>query len=273
MLINNEISAYKMGGKGYQLSRMKNHFPIPPFISIMFDDLSEIKEQSNQAIILEKVKELDCSLYAVRSSATCEDSEEASFAGMFSTHLNVALDDVIDTIISVLKSIDNDRVKKYCALKSINYDSVKMRIVVQKQISSRISGVCFTNNNENPGKIVIEGILGLGEMLVSGKVTPDTCIVDRKTMQVEGYNIGYQDIFLGDIYMQEDNKLFDKQELPFYLRNIRKISNDELLEIAKMAIEIESKLGFDSADIEWAYENDKLYIIQARPYTGYRKDA
>lgn len=272
MMINKTNSYSDMGGKGYQLFRMSNIFPVPRFFSIMFDDDSDITKESNQKKIIQEAQKLGASLFAIRSSATCEDSEEASFAGMFNTQLNVPLSGIIDAIINVLNSVNNERVKKYCELKRIDYEKIKMRIIVQKQVSSRISGVCFTNSNSTPGKIVIEGVLGLGEMLVSGKVTPDTCLIDRETLKIESYQIGYQDFYLGNIFKINDDNVLHEQEMPFYLRNARKITNEELFVISKIALEIESHLDFEAADIEWAYEDNNLYIIQARPYTGYRKE-
>lgn len=272
MKINSTINYSDMGGKGYQLFRMSNFFPVPQFFSIMFDDDNDINKEGNQNKIIQEAQKLGASLFAIRSSATCEDSEDASFAGMFNTQLNIPLSGIIDAIINVLNSVNNERVKKYCELKQIDNEKIKMRIIVQKQVSSRISGVCFTNSNSTPGKIVVEGILGLGEMLVSGKVTPDTCLVDRKTLKFESYNIGYQDCYLGNIFKINDNNVLNEQEMPFYLRNAKKITNEEIFEISKMALEIESHLDFAAADIEWAYEDNNLYIIQARPYTGYRKE-
>lgn len=271
MQINVNESAWEMGGKGYQLFRMKEMFPIPPFISIMFNDINEINDCNNIEKILSACRTLSDNFFAIRSSATCEDSSEASFAGMFDTLLNVKFSEIITSIKSVLQSVDNQRVRDYCESKKIAYDKIKMRIVVQKQVCSRISGVCFTKFQNDPNRMIIEGIYGLGEMLVSGRVDPDTVIFDRKTNDYS-YNVGYQTAYIGSYEGDINGIVVKPSSLPYLYRKKEKIKEAEIYEIVETAIAIEKKLGFLAADIEWAYEGEKLYIIQARPYTGFRQE-
>jgi len=108
--------------------------------------------------------------------------------------------------------------------------------------------------------MLIEVCLGLGEALVSGAVTPDTYQVNRNTLKMEKQIIGYQRKMLT---LKEKNYI----EVPFHKRNAKKITNDEIKELINIALKIEKDLNFKAVDIEYAFEIDKLYILQARPYT------
>ena len=178
---------------------------------------------------------------------------------MFDSVLNVSKSELIRSIKEVANSVKGERVIEYCRLKGIDHNKVGMRVVVQKMVQAKVSGVCFTKTSDSKEQMIIEACFGLGEALVSGKVTPDNYIVDRKTLNIESVSIGFQ---------KEMLRQNGYEEVPFHQRNAKKLTNIQIQELAKIALNIEKSLHFLVADIEWAFENNKLYILQARVYTG-----
>jgi len=258
MMINPKVTCDNLGGKGYQLSLLKDICSVPEFFVIAFDNFNEVNDSSIQNTILEYYNKMKFDLVSVRSSATLEDSVKTSFAGMFETKLNVNKDNLIEAIREVVSSAANDRVKEYCKLNNIDYNLLKMRVVIQKMVDSRISGVCFTRTGDHLNSMLIEACFGLGEALVSGTVTPDTFQINRDNFKIEKQVIGYQKNML---------TLNEKKyrEVPLHKRNTRKLTDDEIKELVQISLKIEKKLNYKAVDIEWAFENDKLYILQARP--------
>ena len=261
MIINPNPTNENLGGKGYQLSLLKSICDVPEFFVVSFDAFNEIDNIDIQNEILQYFDKLKFDLVSVRSSATLEDGVNNSFAGMFETELNINRNNVTEAIKTVILSATSDRIKEYCRINNLNYNDLKMRVVIQKMVDSRISGVCFTKTTENLNSMLIEVCFGLGEALVSGAVTPDTYQVNRNTLEIEKQIIGYQKKMLT---LKEKEYI----EVPFHKRNARKFTNDEIKELVDVALKIEKDLKFKAADIEWAFEKDKLYILQSRTYTG-----
>jgi pyruvate,water dikinase len=248
MQIEKTPSLDNFGGKGYNLYLLSKFAPVPEFFVISCgDDSLDEKE------IFAEFEKLGAERVSVRSSATIEDGKTASFAGMFDSLLNITRDNLICAIKEIASSYKNERVKKYCEIKNIDFSKCKMRIVIQKMVASRISGVCITK----PSEVLIEAVYGLGEGLVSGEVTPDTYFIDRDNSEIKSQNISSQKKMLV-------NQEYDK--VPFFMANAKKMQDNEIQELSKIALNIEENLNFSMADIEWAYEGDKLYILQAREY-------
>ena len=259
MKINPAPILENLGGKGYHLNLLKDICKVPSFFVICFDNLQEIDNETVQKQILDYYNKNKYELVSVRSSATVEDSDKASFAGMFESVLNVNTENLIVAIKQVVESIKGQRVIDYCKLKEIDYNNVGMRVVIQKMINSRVSGVCFTKIQNDSNLLMIESCFGLGEGVVSGNVTPDTYLVDRNSFNIEKVTIGYQKTMLV-------NKEYE--DVPFHKRNSKKLTNTEIEGLTKVALHIEENLKYKAVDIEWAYEKDNLYILQARAFTG-----
>lgn len=258
MEINPKTTLDNLGGKGYNLSLLKEICDVPDFFVIKFDSIEEIENEEIQEKILNYYKENQFGLVSIRSSATVEDSEQASFAGMFDSVLNVNEDRLIHSIKEVVNSVNGSRVIEYCKIKGIDHTKVGMRVVIQKMVNSRVSGVCFTRTPESNKSMMIEACLGLGEALVSGRVTPDNYVIDKDTLGIDDSSIGYQNIML---------KNTEYEEVPFNERNSKKLTIEEIQQLIKISLKIESSLGFNGADIEFAFEDNKLYILQARAIT------
>ena len=260
MIINPKITNDNLGGKGYQLSLLNNICSVPEFFVVSLDSFNETNDGDCQNKILEYYNKMNFDLVSVRSSATVEDGVNNSFAGMFETKLNVTKDNLIEAIQCVVLSAKSDRVKEYCKLNNIDYNNLKMRVIIQKMVDSRISGVCFTRTTDDLNSMLIEACFGLGEALVSGTVTPDTFQINRDNFKIEKQVIGYQKNMLT---LNEKKYI----EVPLHKRNARKLTDDEIKELVQISLKIEKKLNYEAVDIEWAFENDKLYILQARPIT------
>jgi len=208
---------------------------------------------------------------AIRSSATAEDLADASFAGQQETFLNVKdTNEVLEKTVKCWSSLFTPRAIFYRNEKGFAHEKVFISVGVQKMVNSKSAGVIFTINpvTGDPNQIVIEGNYGLGESVVSGAVTPDDFIVDKKTQNILERRISKKKIqFVRDpntgktVHLEVPQ---EKQEQPC-------INDEEILNLAKLAIRIEQHYG-KAQDIEWAIDGDlpfpnSIFIVQSRPET------
>lgn len=231
----------------------------------MFLDLAqEIKEAYKKLCQIEGEEVF----VAVRSSATAEDLPEASFAGQQASFLNVKGEgELLRAIQACWASLFEARAIFYRQEKGFDHFKVGISVVVQKMVQSEVSGIMFTvepvENDEN--KIVIEAGFGLGEAIVSGSVTPDQYLVDKKNFKILEKKINRQDWMI--IFKDGRNRHIS---LPKNKREAQKIEDEKIIEIAKLGAQIESHYQFPQ-DIEWAFEKGKIYIVQSRPITTLKK--
>lgn len=167
---------------------------------------------------------------AVRSSGVAEDGDDASFAGVYDSILNVTRDNLSASVATVCKSLDTGLKSEYARKQVLGKDDTGGGILVQKMVDAEYAGVLFTEHPSTAGKILVEMIAGLGEDLVSGSVTPTT------------HEFGRRSLLAGS-------------DTPF-----------DMTDLLKTAINIEKKFG-KPQDIEWAYKSGKFYILQARDIT------
>ncbi len=219
---------------------------------------------------------------AARSSATAEDLPGASFAGQQETYLNVrGADGLLEAVRAAFASLFTDRAISYRHDKGFGHANVALSVGVQKMVRSDrgASGVAFTVDTESGfGNVVlINGALGLGELIVQGEVTPDEWVVFKPTGAIINKNLGKKDkklvygVSAGKTTSLKTTKLLkttDKERMEFCL------SEDEVLKLASWCMEIEKHYTerngrWTPMDIEWAKDGvtDDLYIIQARPET------
>ncbi|QGA69463.1 pyruvate, water dikinase [Sulfolobus sp. E11-6] len=209
-------------------------------------------------------------LVAVRSSATAEDIETASFAGQQDTYLNVTKDELIDRIKDVWASLYNARAIEYRKSKGIDNLSVLIAVVIQKMVNSRSAGVMFTLHPVTGDEkyIMIESNWGLGESVVSGMVTPDEVLIEKSTLRIAEKKVSNKNIKI--VYDKQLKKnvtiTLDEKE-----SRSMSITDEEAIELAKLALKIEEHYK-RPMDIEWAIDNDlsfpeNIFIVQARPET------
>jgi pyruvate,water dikinase len=203
---------------------------------------------------------------AVRSSATAEDSTDTSFAGMNETFTNVRRPELLERITDCWASLFGERVASYRVDRGL-LDEPAIAVVVQQMVASDRSGVMFTVDPAERGQILIEAAFGLGEVVVSGRVEPDTYHVDRDTGLLRDVRIGCQSV---RITSGPDGDLVENLEPAEGWRRV--LTDDEVVRVARLGLDIERHYG-SPQDVEWAFVGDQLFIVQSRPLTTLESSA
>lgn len=200
---------------------------------------------------------------AVRSSATAEDLPDASFAGQQETYLNVrGIEEVLERVKNCYASLWGERAVSYRLHQGYDPRSVSIAAVVQEMVESDTAGVLFTvhpvSNHED--EMLINASYGLGESVVSGRVNADTYIVDKSGKLLE-VHIGSKETKI--VYGAKETV-----EVPVMEKDRKRcaLSNEEISELVRAGLEIERHYGMPM-DIEWAFQDGELYILQARAVT------
>ncbi|HYV66179.1 MAG TPA: phosphoenolpyruvate synthase [Myxococcales bacterium] len=220
---------------------------------------------------------------AVRSSATAEDLPGASFAGQQDTYLNVRGEEaVLEAVRRCFASLFTARAVGYREDMGFDHLDVALSVGVQKMVRSDLasSGVLFTLDPESGhrGVALVTASWGLGEAVVQGQVVPDQFYVHKPTLR-EGYRslvwktIGSKERRM--VYAAPgSDKLVELEEVPAEMRSRPSLSDDEVLQLARWAMQIEDHYararGSDSPmDVEWGKDGEtgELFILQARPET------
>jgi pyruvate, water dikinase len=200
---------------------------------------------------------------AVRSSATTEDLEGASFAGMNRTFTNVeGIDDLVHRVVDCWASGFGERVIAYRKDRAIAGEPA-IAVVVQQMVDSERSGVMFTVDPSTGARdrIVIEAALGLGEVVVGGQVEPDTYVVAKDGPRLLDVRVGLQ---THAIVRDGDGE--HRVELTAEEGGRRVCSDEEILELARLGLRIEAHYG-SPQDVEWASAGPTHSIVQSRPIT------
>ena len=214
-------------------------------------------------------------LVAVRSSATAEDLPEASFAGQQATFLNIQNEkEVVKAVQECWASLFGARAIFYRQEQGFDHFQVGIAVPVQRMVQSEAAGVIFTvePTTSDRSKIVIEAVLGLGEMIVSGDVTPDHYLVSKDKMNIVGKEVKKQEwklVMSADGHTKEANV---KVVLTPEEQAQQKITDDDVITLAKIAKRLEDHYQFPQ-DIEWAKEKGEIFIVQTRPVTTIREMA
>ncbi len=225
---------------------------------------------------------------AVRSSATAEDSPEASFAGQNETYLHIQNEEqLLDSYMRCLASNFTDRSLHYKYDNGFDYYKVYLSAVVMKMVRSDIgaSGVMFSLDTETGFRdvVFINAAFGLGENVVLGTIDPDTFYVHKPT-----FNKGHRAVLKRRLGSKALKMVFTKEAnvsnmAVEYTKNVettpeeRKrfaLSDGDVMVLADYAIKVENhyskKAGYHKPmDMEWAKdgEDGHLYMVQARPET------
>ncbi len=203
---------------------------------------------------------------AVRSSATAEDTAEASFAGMNETFLHVLdVDALLGAVRRCWASLFGARTIYYRAKRGLPQEAMDIAVVVQCEVQSVRAGVMFTVDPASGARdrLVIEGAFGLGEAVVSGSVTPDRYVVDKATHRIIERNVARKSISIdpdpaGGTHIRT---LSDDEA------NAVVLAEDEIAELAKLGVRIEGHYGAPQ-DTEWAFDPDGVvWMLQSRPVT------
>lgn len=204
---------------------------------------------------------------AVRSSATTEDLADASFAGQQDTYLNIKGEEqLLKSIKNCFASLFTSRATYYRNKKGFKHEESHLAVVVQKMIDANKSGVMFSKDpsykNDN---IIIEAVWGLGEGIVSGKVTPDKYVL-TKELDIKEKLISKKKVAITRDSSGSKSvvKLTDEKS------NQQVLKNNEIRKLGEMALKLEEHYQ-KPQDIEFAIENSEISIVQTRPITTMEK--
>jgi phosphoenolpyruvate synthase/pyruvate phosphate dikinase len=219
----------EVGGKAQALGRLlRAGAPVPPgFV---------VPPASDPQAALAAFDSLGSERVAVRSSAAGEDSKAKSWAGQFESYLYVTRAELLERIADCRRSGQSARAQGYDAAGR----AMPIAVVVQAMVAADTAGVIFTANpvSGNLTQVMIEAVRGLGEPLVSGAVIPDNYVLDKPSHDA----------------------------IAEHVRGEAVLTTQERRQLAETASKLEAKLGHP-LDIEWAFAEGKLYILQARPIT------
>lgn len=231
----------------------------------------KIRDLINDKVIPENIKKeiekefnkLKARYVAVRSSATAEDSSIASWAGELESYLNITKSNLLELVKKCWSSLFTPRAIFYRFEKKLNNQKISVAVVIQKMVQSEISGICFTVHpvTKDRNQMVIEAGYGLGEAIVGGKITPDTYVINKKLNSILDINISKQKMMI-----IKTLKGTIETKVPVLRQDKQKISNKQIIQLAKICKKIEEHYKYPQ-DIEWAIENNKIYITQSRPIT------
>lgn len=201
---------------------------------------------------------------AVRSSATAEDLPDMSFAGQQDTYLNIVGEAaLLDAVRECWSSLWTARAIGYRSRNAIDHKGVALAVVVQKMVQSDVSGVLFTANplSGRRHETVIDATLGLGEALVGGLVEPDHYVVDTASRRILEKRLGAKATVIrgvdGGGTHTESVDGAGQQALP-------DLAIHELSDLGRTVADFYAT----PQDIEWAYADGHLYLLQARPITS-----
>jgi pyruvate,water dikinase len=208
--------------------------------------------------------ETDGQFVAVRSSVAVKNSEVSSFPGMMDTyHYVLGDEEVMEKLRECWASLWSARGAFARFQKRIPLEHGIIAPVVQLMVNSEVAGVMFTANpiSQHTGEIVIEANWGLGESVVSGKSMNDFFVLDKETGAIKQKKIAQKTIMV----TRDDQQRSGRKETPVpgHRAGIPVLSDKQLIELGEAGKRIERHFGYP-ADIEWAYEGETLYILQAR---------
>ena len=264
-ILNQDSKEYQlMGGKATALSKLGQVIDnIPEWFVISYTGFEMNEKEIKDEVIKEiedRLKSFSQNTYfAIRSSASNEDSIENSFAGQFDTFLYVKKDNVIEKVREVYLSAFSERIESYRKENKIDKITIPS-VIVQKMLNSYKSGVAFGANpiTSNIKEVVISAVYGLGSSLVDGVANADiyTILNGNISKKIAKKNV---------MHVLEKGKVIEK-EVDKKLKNKHVLIEKEILEIKELLNKANEFFG-RFQDIEWAYEGDRLYLLQSRPIT------
>ncbi len=221
----------------------------------------ELSKQANEAEVF----------VAVRSSATAEDLPGASFAGQQETYLNVrGEDELVNKTLKCWSSLFTPRAIFYRTEKGFRHEDVLISVGVQKMVDAKAAGVTFTINpvTGEEDEIVIEANWGLGETVVSGEITPDHYVVDKKSLDIIDKKIAKKTL---EHIKNPKTGETEKANVPKERQEKPCLTDEEIVKLAELAKGVEEYYGAPQ-DIEWAIDRnlsfpESVFIVQSRPET------
>lgn len=205
---------------------------------------------------------------AVRSSGVAEDMQDASFAGLYETYLNVVgRDAVIKAVQACWASSWTARCVSYRQERNIPHDQALVAVVVQKMVDADVAGVLFTANplNGRTDEMVVNANWGLGESVASGIASPDEFVIDRAAFQVKARTLGSKEI---EVVRDPGTGATVKRPVEGDRQRAFTLNDKQLAALAAMGRSLESLSDGMPQDIEWAISGDEVFALQCRAITG-----
>lgn len=291
------------GGKGTNLGELMNRgFPVPPGFVVGADIygafidslnipantefpedrgnyIADLRQRIMDAPLDERISEsirarheeiqqgrLRDIVYAVRSSATAEDLAGASFAGQHDTYYYVIPEAITLMVRKCWASLWSDEAFSYRESQGIQHRDVKMAVIVQEMVRSDVSGVTFTVDpvSGSDSVIITEASWGMGAAIVDGRVSPDQYVVDKASNRLTSLKISDKKFMVPPVLESEQQSRLIV--VPSEKRRTECLTDEQAEAVAAMAARAEVHFGRPQ-DIEWAIQDDELYMLQSRPVT------
>lgn len=256
------------GGKAVQLgTAIRSGLPVPAGYALS-PDLVEAIVREDPALIadLDRVAG-ELGLTAVRSSALGEDSGGASFAG---AHLSVLAVSGLDAMTAAVRAVHGSGrdpgAQSYRAKLGLPL-TARMAVVIQELIDAETAGVLFTRNPvTGADERVIEASWGLGETVVSGMVTPDAYRVARGGAVLER-RLGEKDVAIRASRSPRAGDMLEEVPVPLNRVEVFCLGEAELAALDLLATECDRVYGATEHDIEFAFRDGDIFLLQRRPIT------
>ncbi len=264
-----------VGSKAAILSQLCSSMPdlIPPGIVIpaaaaaaaFAGDAPAAPADATRALLSAQVEQRirpACTSYAVRSSALEEDSIDRSYAGQYTTVLaRSTLDAILSAVAECVGSGSSARIRAYRRASRVEADG-NVAVLIQEMVAAERSGVAFTANPvSGASEVIINASYGLGDLLVSGEITPDELLFDADE-RISASTIGSKR-FMSIVTPAGVRRL----PVPEALQGQPALSDRQAHAVARAARMCEAQLGFP-VDMEWAISMGTVFVLQARPITG-----
>ncbi|MBI2267324.1 MAG: hypothetical protein HYU64_19520 [Armatimonadetes bacterium] len=202
----------------------------------------------------------------VRSSATAEDLPTLSFAGQYDTFLGIGdFPECLNAVKGCWASLWTERAYAYREKNLIPHDTIVMAVIVQELIEAEAAGVIFTADPVTGSRdlAIIEGCYGLGESLVSGRVSPDRIVLSKKSFRVLEHRVSEKTVET----VPAEGGGVREQAVPASRARRTCLRDGVARRLGKLSIGVERTFGHP-LDLEWALAAGKLYFLQSRPITA-----
>jgi pyruvate,water dikinase len=210
----------------------------------------------------------DQTAVAVRSSATAEDLPGLSFAGQQESYLNVRGEAaLLEAVRRCWGSLWTARAIAYRQRMGVGQQAVTMGVVVQVMVPAEVAGVLFTANptSGDRDELVINASFGLGEAIVAGRVTPDSYVLERDSLEPKNVVLGSKEL---QIVPAAGGQGTAEQAVPASRRAEQALALPLLRELAGLGLRVEALAGGVPQDVEWAVADGRCWLLQARPITS-----
>jgi pyruvate,water dikinase len=260
-----------VGGKAANLSRLaRMYHRVPDGFSLPVTVMDEAHPLDLRDEIIAAISDLIAChslpdfIAAVRSSAVDEDGATASFAGQHETYLNiVGADAILQAVTRCWESARSERALEYRRRQGLSVERLQLAVLVQQLVASDVSAVVFSSNpvTGSRDEVMINASWGLGESIVGGTVTPDTFLVRKSDLAVLDRAIAHKQRMT--VSVPGGTREVD---MPRFLRSAASLNDAQVIEMAELALTLEATMQ-RPVDVECAYANGMLYLLQCRPIT------